>query len=281
MAWNNKLALIWTKMVGPSRPTASELAVYTKYAHKLMSKVNRRLRILILGSTPEFRDWAYEENMEVWVLDANKSYNRTINRELRHKIVLENKEFQEQTVIDKWQNLNKKEFFDIIIGDLSVGNVAPDDLEPLLKNISDSLTAQGLYLGKSFFVPENFTLPPLEKVCKELYTKYNAYHPYSYLAFYLTMASIDENNLLDFKKQYELLLDLNKKGLIKNETLKYFKDVGWDSEMQFKFYVPDEKHYKNLLTKFFHIAQVEYGLDVYSKHFPLFIATKIGCFLYD
>ena len=50
--WDSNLALIWTKMVGPSRPTISEMAVYTRYAHKLMLKNNEKLRILILGSTP-------------------------------------------------------------------------------------------------------------------------------------------------------------------------------------------------------------------------------------
>lgn len=33
MGWNGQLAKIWTKTVGPSRPTASELTLYTKWAH--------------------------------------------------------------------------------------------------------------------------------------------------------------------------------------------------------------------------------------------------------
>ena len=282
MAWDNKLAMIWTKMVGPSRPTVSELAVYTKYAHMLRAKVNRRLRILILGSTPEFRDWAHEENMEVWVMDANPSYYETISRELHHKNILEDKNFQEHVLIDKWQNLDKKQFFDIIIGDLAVGNIPPAELEGTLQHISNALTPNGLYLGKSFFVPKNFTLPPMEEVCEKLYTTHHGCHPYSYLSFYLSMASIDENNMLDFKKQYDLLLELNKKGLITNETLVYLKDtLSFVSKIPFKFHIPTRSHYEDLLNKFFHIAQVEYGMDVYSEHFPLYIATTKNCSLYD
>lgn len=63
--WGKELAICWTRMVGPSRPTISELAIYTKYTRILQSNLNRRLKILILGSTPEFRDWAFKK---IWML---------------------------------------------------------------------------------------------------------------------------------------------------------------------------------------------------------------------
>lgn len=288
MSWNNTLALTWTKIVPPSRPSISELAIYTKYAHKLREHEKRRLRILILGSTPEFRDWAYEENMQVWIIDANENYHKTINREIRHKTILECDEFKETVIFDKWQNLNFQNFFDIVIGDLAVGNVAPEDLDDLLKRISNALTPNGLYLGKSFFIPKqnvlgaNSTLA-LEKICQQLYSNGEATgcHPYSYLTFFLTMACVDDNNMLDFQKQFTLLCELNKRGFIKNETLKYFENVGWDNHMKFKFYVPTLEHYETLLKKHFTIAQIEYGLDIYSKYFPLHIATKKDCKIYS
>ena len=45
--WNCDVALLWTKMVGPIRPTISELYIYTKYVHYLQEKLNRRLDVLI------------------------------------------------------------------------------------------------------------------------------------------------------------------------------------------------------------------------------------------
>lgn len=89
MSWNSTLALLWTRTVGPSRPTVSELAIYTKYAHKLLNNSKNRLKILILGSTPEFRDWAFEENMETTIIDYSADYNKTISREIRHKSIIE------------------------------------------------------------------------------------------------------------------------------------------------------------------------------------------------
>lgn len=68
--WNGQLARIWTKMVGPSRPTISELAVYTKWAKIIQNNTSKRLKLLVLGSTPEFRDWGYENNFEITVMDG-------------------------------------------------------------------------------------------------------------------------------------------------------------------------------------------------------------------
>ena len=60
--WNGRLALIWTKMVGPSRPTISEMAIYDKWAKRLQKITDRRLNLLVVGSTPEFRDWGFEND---------------------------------------------------------------------------------------------------------------------------------------------------------------------------------------------------------------------------
>ena len=271
--WDSNLALIWTKMVGPSRPTISEMAVYTRYAHKLMLKNNEKLRILILGSTPEFRDWGFEENMDVWVMDANFDYHNNINRELRHKTILTEKKYKEHLIIDKWQNLNIENYFDIIIGDLVIGNIPPSELENSLYRISRALKNNGLFLGKSFFFPNDYKQNDWTKILDNYYSSY-PYHPYSYFTFYLTMDCLDENHMLNFNRQYKKVLQLYQDGLMKEETFGYFKNLGWEKEMEFEFHVPTIKTYEKLLKKFFKIEAIEYSEDIYSPYFPLYIATK-------
>lgn len=271
MAWNNELALIWTKMVGPSRPTISEISIYTKYLHKLMAYKKRRLKVLVLGSTPEFRDWAYEENCIVTVIDANMDYHYTINREIRHKLIIENS--LEQIICCKWEEMEFNNEFDIIIGDLAIGNIEPLKLEDFIKKVSKALTDDGLFLGKSFFVPHNYTHINLKELCEKYYSGL-PYHPYSYFSFYLTMECIDEKNMLDFKRQYDKLIELYNSGHIKKETLEYFEKVGWDKEMKFKFHVPPLDKYEELLKKYMTIVEIEFGNDIYSQNFPLHIVSK-------
>lgn len=271
MSWDTNLALIWTKMVGPSRPTISELNVYTKYAHKLMEHKKTKLSLLVLGSTPEFRDWGYEENMTVTVMDKSKAYNSAINRELRHKLIVEN--LTETFIESDWQQLSDVNKYDIIIGDLAIGNIHPEHLDGFLQKVSNALKEDGLFLGKSFFVPRNYkTILPKDLILN--YYKNPPYHPYSALVFDLTMYCLDENNLLDFQIQYNELMKLYKEGILKEETFVFFENVGWESEMKFKFYVPSCDTYECLVKKYMKIISVEYGNDVYSKNFPLYIITK-------
>lgn len=271
--WNENLALVWTHMVGPSRPTISELAVYTKYAHILMQAKKRRLKLLILGSTPEFRDWGFEENMEVTVMDCNLDYHNAIARELRHKSILYGGQGAEILLLDKWQNLQAKNEYDIIIGDLAIGNIPPNELDNFLHKVSIALSDDGLFLGKSFFVPRNYKPIHPRELIKHYYEG-PVYHPYSALTFDLTIYSLDENYMLSFQKQYHELEILLSEGLISKETMSYFYNVGWNHNMKFGFYVPPVELYEELLTRYMSIYCIEYGIDVYSPNFPLYIVTK-------
>lgn len=271
--WGQELALCWTRMVGPSRPTISEIAVYTKYLRIIQKHLNRKVKILILGSTPEFRDWAFEENMDVTVMDYSYEYHETISREIRHKSIIENRQGKERFVCDNWINLSDVNEYDIIIGDLVIGNINPQFLESFIKKVAKALKKDGLFLGKSFFVPRNYIKISPEELIKRYYNG-PPYHPYSALSFDLTMYSIDENNMLSFKKQYNELTNLKEKGLLSNDTMSYFEGIGWDKEMKFEFYVPNAEKYEELISKHLNIIDIEYGNDIYSHNFPLYIITK-------
>lgn len=271
--WGKDLAICWTRMVGPSRPTISEIAIYTKYIRILQSNLNRRLKILILGSTPEFRDWAFEENMDVTVMDYSVEYHETISREIRHKCIVEQREGREKFICKNWIELDDTDEYDIIIGDLVIGNIPPKQLDKFLSKVSIALKKDGLFLGKSFFVPRNYKIITPEELIRQYYNG-PPYHPYSALSFDLTMYSIDANNILSFKKQYNELEKLKHKGLIKDETMLYFENIGWDKEMKFQFYVPCVEEYEQLVKKYLKIFCVEYGNEIYSTKFPLYIITN-------
>jgi len=201
--WNSELAHIWTKMVGPSRPTISEINIYMKHIRKLQYTLNRKVKMLILGSTSEFRDLAFEENFDVTVVDCNETYYKNISREIRHKTLLDN----EKVIFKKWQDLNFLDEFDVVIGDLVIGNVAPEEFENFISCISNTLKQNGLFLSKSFFKIATYKVKNPKTLIKEYYEG-PPIHPYSAFAYDLTIYSLDENNLLEFKKQYDILKNL-------------------------------------------------------------------------
>ena len=264
MSWNGDLAKIWTKMVGPSRPTISELAVYEKWARKIQNSLKRKLKLLVLGSTPEFRDWGFENNFDITVVDCNDDYYSVVTREIRHKCI------KEKLLNIKWQELDVANEYDIIVGDLVIGNIPPDELEDFIVRIKKALAPNGLFMGKSFYNRKGYIpLNPHDLV--EKYYSGSPIHPYSFFVYDLSIYCMDEHNMLYFPKQYSILKELNKQGVLKDETFEYFKDVGWENEMKFLFHIPNLDDYEGLLEKYLHIYAVEYGSDVYSKNFPLHI----------
>lgn len=267
MSWNGELAKIWTKMVGPSRPTISELAVYTKWVRIVQKNINRKIKLLILGSTPEFRDWGYENNFDITIIDCNRDYYENISREIRHK------DIKEKLICKKWQDLDYDGEFDVIIGDLVIGNIPPCELEDFISKISKALSKNGLFLGKSFFHIKGYVPLSPEKLVENYYNDI-PWHPYSYFVYDLSIYCKDDNNLLSFPKQYKILEDLNKTGLLKDETFEFFKNVGWDKEMKFLFHIPNLEYYENLLEKYMHIYAIEYANEIYSPNFPLHIVIR-------
>lgn len=265
--WNGRLALIWTKMVGPSRPTISEMAIYDKWAKRLQKITDRRLNLLVLGSTPEFRDWGFENDFNITVMDCNSDYHDEIFREIRHKCI------KEQYLCCKWQDMDLEDKFDIIIGDLVIGNIPPNDLEGFIWRVSKALTKNGLFLGKSFYKKKDYIAPTPEELIRSFYNN-SPCHPYSALAYDLTINCIDKDNMLSFPKQYALLKKLNQQGVLSDDTFEYFKNVGWDCDMDFLFHVPILEEYEALLEKYLHIYAIEYGNEVYSDRFPLHIVCK-------
>ncbi len=265
--WNGQLARIWTKMVGPSRPTISELSIFDKYAKALQSKNKHRLKLLVMGSTPEFRDWGYENNFEISVMDCNPDYHDEIFREIRHKCI------EEKYLCSRWQDLMAENEYDIIIGDLVIGNIAPDELDDFIFRVSKALSPCGLFLGKSFYRRKNYIPPTPEELIRQYYEG-SPWHPYSALSYDLTINCLDENNMLSFPKQYAVLQRLNERGILSDETFSYFQGVGWDNDMKFLFHVPILEEYEKLLEKYLHIYKIEYGNEVYSPNFPLHIVGK-------
>ena len=267
-SWNAQLATTWTKMVGPSRPTCSELTVYLKYIRILQNQKKRKLKMLVLGSTPEFRDLGFEEAMDVTVIDCNTDYHNQINREIRHKITFN----REHILVKRWQDLNVQGQYDIILGDLVTGNIPPSELETFISNASNAMTPGGYFLGKSFYQLADYTL----KTPTEIITNYNAnpaYHPYSAMIYHFSILCL-ENDELHFNKMFQVIRELHDSGLMDDETFWYFRNIGLDNEMDFTFYIPSFEYYTSLIKKYFTISNIEYGNDVYSKYFPLVIAKK-------
>lgn len=270
--WNDDLAIKWNNMVWPSRPSVADLYILKNYANKLRKNKDKKLKMLVLGSTAEYRDFAFEESIYCVILDKSEGYHNTINREIRHKEIIGNEKY-EKVYFGLWEEMAFENEFDLIVGDLVVGNIDPNKLETLLQKISRALKPNGLFIQKNIFrIKRNEK--NYEQAVKQYYTNYYGYHSYSYLNDIVAMHVCDDNNVLHFSKLYDEYERLYKNNIIKKEEFDFMKTVGMVKNSKFTFYFYPVKDYLKLAKKYFKLIKIEYGNDVDSKYMPIYILRK-------
>lgn len=266
--WTNDIADLWKKVVPPSRPSINELAIYTEYLRDLQKTSGRKLDILVLGSTTEFRDWGYENNCNVSVIDYCKEYYHKISDGIKYKNCISN----EKVFFKKWQNMNFFEQFDIVIGDLATGNVPFIKLDTLFGKVSLALRKNGFFLGKSMCYNPKQKLENINDIINE-YTKSNTNdHPYTHIFYQLAIHYINpETYVWDNQKMYEELLQMyNEKQLDKN----IFDALSVVGNMNVSFVIPPYTKLLDIGQQYFKLQDIRYGKDAYSKFFPLYIFQK-------
>lgn len=266
--WTDNVAELWKKVVPPSRPSISELDIYSEYLRHLQKILKRKLDILVLGSTTEFRDWGFENNCNVFVVDYCEDYYNKISDGLKYKDCIK----YEKTFFCKWQKMKFNDQFDIVIGDLATGNVPFSDLNILFNNIYSALRPNGLLLGKSMCYNPTKEIVSVNNIINE-YTKSNIIdHPYTHIFYQLAIHYIDPKTYIwDNKKMYRQLCIMNSKNLL-NENV--FNALSVIKDMNVNFTVPPYKLFLEIAQHYFKIQDIRYGKDAYSKYFPLYIFQK-------
>lgn len=267
--WNGELGLLWTRYLPPCRPSWSEMVIYSKYLRQKQKKFpDRPIKLLILGSTTEFRDWGHQENMETTIIDCSADYNKSISWELRHKFP------NERLKIQFWQDMSFSNEFDLIVGDLVIGNLSKDEIPLFLKRVANALKDGGLFMTKSFFSDEKWKKESLEDIFVNYYKNGITYSPYSSLVYDIAMNCVDkETNLLSFNYMFSQIEKLYEKGIVKRETFENFRYLGWQKEMKIVFYMPPFSLWEHWISENLKLLKKEYGKDLYSKNFPIYVIT--------
>lgn len=267
MNWGKKRAKASTYFVPPSKPSYSELCIYTKYLRKLQKKSKKKIELLILGSTSEFRDLAYEQSINATIVDYSHVYYKESGRTRRHR------SRKEKFIHEKWQDMNFKNKFDLIVGDLVIFNLKSHELDGFLQNIARALTKNGLFITKSYF-KNSKVVPSLESIFRKYYKSYSHYHPFSVIVHDLYMYFLKgDKETINFKEIYASLKSLYSRGIIKKDILYFFNKLQFP-EIEADLYIPTFETWENKILKYFKKFKKEYSDDIYSKDIPLYIISK-------
>lgn len=263
--WSKSLSHKWTNMTWPNRPSVSELALYTNYLRK--KDPNKRKSVLLLGSNVEFRDWAYEENLDLCVMNNDEEYHLATYRELRHK------NLPYKLFLQDWRLVNFDNEFDFVVGDALIGNLNTTDIEPFVARVAKSLLPGGYFFSKSYYIPRNYKTKKPEDIFADFNKNAKALNPIAYCNFDLTMCCLNKNQCVEFDKINNVINKLFCQKLITEETYETFSNIGLD-EMKYQFFVPHVEEYERIVKKYFIIEDVLWTNDVGSENFPLYILRK-------
>lgn len=121
------MASTWHKIVPPSRPSKSEIEIYRKYLKLARDNSKHAIcKALILGSTIEFRELTCSEGFHTTIVDISEEYYNEISKELFSPLK------NEKVVFCNWLNMDENlesESYDVVLGDLSIGNIEPDKIK--------------------------------------------------------------------------------------------------------------------------------------------------------
>ena len=267
--WGSETAILWKKFTPPSRPSEAEVSWYTEMIKKYIQKPLNELNVLILGSTTEFRRLFFDLEASVVVCDRSKDYYETITEVDRLTGAQDKEELDESY----WHKINYSTEFDVIISDLAVGNVAPDDLEEFIEKMKKALKPGGIFCGKSLFYLENVNV---DKLCAD-YNKGGEKQedPYGFFMYGLSIESRRTDNSIDFKKIQDRINELYNAEKIDTKAYEILNEKGYSKDLSINFYAyPHDIFKKKMENKGLEQREFFKIPSIYSEYFPVWVYQK-------
>jgi len=197
-AYWEKQADYWDLIPSPVRPSRKEMEVYRVF----WDAVAQKRRILVLGSTPELRDLAAEEEeARVYVADFSPRMMLEMSKFTRRADPL-----KEKWVKDNWLELAFPErFFDVVLGDLALQQFPPELEGRFLDKVSSLLANHGVFLGRFHFLDDRVRRVGMDSIITDaLAAALTDREKFSLIKFRVTWLSVDlEKRKLDRRSASE------------------------------------------------------------------------------
>ena len=233
--WKLRAAEARIKRPSPFAPDKSELRAY-KSAFKLIKDAPKNA--LILGATPELRDLAIKHGFKSHAVDLSKDVLKKYSSIMKYK----NHKYN-IPIVKNWLNMKFKDnFFGIILGDMSLNNLATkkDNLK-LVKIMKKVLAPKGMFATRHFLYLKTVKPMPLKKLLKAYRGK-----KITYADFVAELRSLtykdrvynEKTYQYDAKKNFDLI-DLDyKKGLF---TEKEYRGIAPFRNNVINTFYPEDK----------------------------------------
>lgn len=264
--WSSKdFVSHWKYYPAPARPTISEL----EFIEKKIKEKGKEVKVLILGSTPEYRDMCGNLGIPVSCMDFSRSNYEYLTDEVLNVP-------KETFIQGNWIDVKTDEKFDIILGDHSIDVVSRKDFHELMHNVSNMLKHGGLFMPRTFIRRKDETMSSKQMI-KEYRQKGYIYGIVAGTIRNIFIAACNpKEGTFTFKDLWNLVSVLYKEKLITKQELGYYGDnMGWRIFPEWKFFMPLEEEFEKQALAFYDIIEIFYGTEVYlGDRYPIHVLRK-------
>jgi len=192
----------WQSVTPPSRPANWQL----KICRDVLLTKPKTSKVAVLGSTIEFRDLLAELGFEqVYIFERNKEFYDYITPFSQNKL-------HEHLILGNWLDTLKTytNNFDVVLSDLTSGNIPYIYRDTFYSNISTTLTTTGLYIDRLLTKPKPFiNLHTLIEKYTTLPVTNKTINSFNCEVLFCSTFLDNEEHIVDTTRFYDYLLSLN------------------------------------------------------------------------
>lgn len=275
-SWS-KIAEKWvTYFKPPSRPSKEETEIY---ARLIKQNCSESQRALILGATPEILNVLSEANLQTDLIDINQEM---VDAMLE---IASQSEHERVITIGNWLDMPYEDnSFDVVLGDAVIQNVPYADRHNMIEQIWRVLRPGGIYLNRSFCVPEEKPYGSIDEILEAFREKSVDETTAIELVYEIQVLNYDhENHLAAMSDVRDVVakLRVDEKFDRENEKENQLLNILWDywlSEISDKVWVYDTRsnEEQGLYQPYFEIVESFEAKDhPYGRVTPLYLLKKI------
>lgn len=256
----------WKKAKPPLRPSKKTLVVIENYLDQKIKQKGSETKVLILGSTPEFRSLVISKELIPTVADFSETIYKGWGTMRTHK-------GKERFIKQDWREINLKEKFDIILAEASMTVLSKKDMPRFLSKQAELLAQDGYFLNKVWVY-----LPDKIKSMEEIVKHYRKYHKgkhfmsiYSPL-IYTWFCDQKKNETISLQELYFTFKQLYESGILTTKEFSSIKDFGHENSL-LQLCLPPKAEIIKLIKHYFNIQSTRITEHPFGEICPLFVLT--------
>ena len=267
--WHLKHAKAWQNMPSPARPSLGELAIFGKYLLNLHDKKPTKLHVLILGSTPEFRDMCNKSFCDVTCIDINEPIYKALT------LLQKSPNNRERLIHANWLTFNIPEKFDIIFGDAVTAMFPLKYYRKFFRNMSHHLVSDGRLILRVPYQNNDCNIQPDQVLqCFRNLDKKAGINIYTATYNFFAMYYLDKlQSNISLTYLYERIKELRRDNIISENEFQKLRPYYENLTLELSY--PTEEYLNSTFRKYFSILAKEFSLDYLTSFSnPVYIFAK-------